>query len=434
MTLPTPPTSPTGTFHWTGRAFLLLLAGTALAVAAVALRSPVPLFVAVPLLFAPFSSAALAPSRHARADLAWRAAGMGADVAVDGVLTGPLGASTADLVVDLPNPPGGTASQPLTVERRPDAVRFRTAWRFREPTVTTAQPPTVRWVDPLGLGERTLGGRREPLRLERYPAEVHRLGNLHLERTISMPGETRSHRIGASGEFFGLRFAGPGDPRSRINWRASARAGRLLANEYLAERTGDVLLVLDVRPTSRGSDVDARLLGVACAAAYGIADALVRTKVRVGFASFGEFLDAVPLSTGRGHRARILRAIVTSRLADAPGPAERCALALRRYFRPGVTTIVISSWTDDPIEDLMPYLRRRGFPPLLLSPSPAALHAGTSLLGPEETALAERLERLERGSRLADLWPYGPVVDWENFWSLDGLVRALHEPVRRRVA
>ncbi len=427
------PPLPGGEFRWTGRAYVLLLAGGVFAIVAVAVRSPVPLFLALPLLFAPFASAALAPTRYARADLAWTAAGEGPEVAVHGVLTGPMGAAPADLIVELPNPPGGTTAAPLRVERRPDEVSFSTVWRFREPTITAAAPPTVRWVDPLGLGERTIGGRREPLLLERYPAEVHRLSNLHLERTIALPGETRSRRLGTSGEFFGLRLAAPGDPRSRINWRASARAGRLLANEFLAERTGDVLLVLDVRPTSRGPDVDARLLGVARAGAYGIADALLRTKVRVGFAAFGEFLETVPMSTGRGHRARLLRAIVSARLADGAGPAERCAFALRRFFRPGVTTLVLSSWTDEPAEDLLPYLRRRGFPPLLLSPSPAPLLDGTSTLGPAETRLAERLERLERGSRLAELWPYGPVVDWDNYWSLEGFVRALREPVRRRL-
>ena len=130
-----------------------------------------------------------------------------------------------------------------------------------------------------------------------------------LDRTIPLAGETRARRIGPSGEFFGLRDALPGEPRGRINWTASARAGRMLANDYQMEQTGDVLLLLDVRPTSRDRSIDERLLAIARAGAFGIAEALLRSKVRLGYASFGEFLETVPLSSGRAHRVRVLEAI-----------------------------------------------------------------------------------------------------------------------------
>ena len=420
-----------GPLRWNRRSYLLLGAGAVLAAVAVPLRSPVPLFVALPLLFAPFASA-LGTARTVRADLAWQAGGLGAEVRIDGTVLGPFRGEANDLVVEARTPPGAQLSRPLELDRTPERIRFRLAWRFREPTLTFADAPTVVWRDPIGLCERTLGGERPSLPLERYPPEVHRLVVARLDRTIPLAGETRARRIGPSGEFFGLRDALPGEPRGRINWTASARAGRMLANDYQMEQTGDVLLLLDVRPTSRDRSIDERLLAIARAGAFGIAEALLRSKVRLGYASFGEFLETVPLSSGRAHRVRVLEAIAASQLGPVAGPAERCAHSMRRYFRPGVTTVVVSSWSDDPIDDLVPYLRRQGFGPLLVSPSPLPLFRKGDQSADDDERLARRLEELERRERLSENWRFAPVVDWDDYWSLGGLVRLLRGPTTRR--
>ena len=420
--------------RWTGRAYLLLGSGSLLLVAAVASRSPVPLFVALPLLLIPFASAAFAPGQPTAADLSWSAAGLGPDVDVAGELRGPFGSGAGNLVVEPRPPPGAVPTGPIRFARAPGVVRFWLRWRLPEPTITTVRPPAVFWQDPLAVAEVDVGGARPALPLGRYPAEVHRLGAIRLDRTIALPGETFSRRIGASGEFYGIREAAPDEPWGRINWRASARVGRLLANDYQVDLTGDLLLVLDARPGSSDRALDARLLGIARAGVYGIADALFHSKVRVAFASFGEFLDALPLSAGRGHRARVLAAIAASRLAPVAGPAERCAFSLKRFYRPGLTTMVISSWTGEPSEELVPYLRRQGFPPLLISPSPLPLLLGSGELSPVEEQVARRLELVERRVRLSETWRYAPVIDWDDYWSLEGLARFLRRPSRRRVS
>lgn len=424
-----------GTVRWTSRAYLLVLFGGGLAALAVALRNPVPLFAGLPLLLAPLLSAASIPRQLSRVDLEWLSTGLAQDVEITGELHAEFGPSAHDVGIELPVPPGATEVEPPRFEFRPGAIRFVLRWRFDEPSILSVPSPRVLWRDPLGLTERTLDGARPPLALERYPPGLARLGSIRLERTIMQPGEIRSRVAGASGDFYGLREAAPDEPPRRINWRATARAGRLLANEYQLERTGDLVIVLDVRPSGSVSGLDDRLLGVGRAAAYGIAESLLKSKVRVGFASFGEFVEAVPLSTGRVHRVRVLSAILAARSPppDRVGTAERCAISLSRFFRPGVTTLIISSWSGDPAFGLVPYVRRRGFPVILLAPSPLPMLAGTGRLAPEDEALAERLERLQRRTQLADLWIHGPVVDWEDYWSLDPLVRALRRPTYRSV-
>jgi uncharacterized protein (DUF58 family) len=417
---------------WRARAFLLVGAGTAFLLLAVLLRSPVPVFVAVPFLFAPVAAGLNGPSAAASAPLRWLDEGSGRDVRLTGVVMAEPAARCEDWVVRFDAPRALPESAPPLVERRPDGLRFTLRWTAPEPTVLPIPPPSIVWQDPLGVVERTVAGERSPITIERYPPELLRLGSIRLKRTLLLPGETRSHRLGSSGEFFGIRAAAPTDPPRRINWAASARVGRLLANDYELDRGADLLILIDLRPTGLGPAVDSRLLGISRAAAQGIADSCLREKLRVGFATFGEFVESIPLSTGRLHRARIHRAILATRSSKTEGPSERCAVTLRRAYPSTLTTLLLSPLVGESAVDLVPYLRLRGFPVIVLSPSPLPLSPQIAPLSPEDEAIAARLGRLERRRRLADAWLYAPVVDWEDYWSLAGLVQMMKQPAVRR--
>lgn len=417
------------------RGFVLLASAALLVVAGVLARSPVPLFAALPLLLTPLAAIAGAPTDLGPVDLRWEAKGLGPELDLEGSVSGRFGRWAEQIAVVPPAVGGATVRRPVEVRSRPDLVEFSVGWTLAEPVIGELASPAVVWRDPLGLFERILDGARPRLPIERYPPELHRLGSIRLDRTLQLPGEVRSRRIGSSGEFFGIRDAAADEPPRLINWKASARLGRLLANDFQLDRTGDLLLVLDVRPTRLGREADERLLGVARAGMFGIAESLLRGKVRVGFASFGEFVTALPLSTGRVHRVRLERAVLSSRRAEVAGPPDRLTFGLRRYFRPGLTTLLVSSWDGDRGFELLPYLQRAGYPSIMVSPSPLSLRpkprAETSSL---EERVVGRLERAERRARLATLWEHGPVIDWTDYWSLEGLVRFLRQPPRRRYA
>ncbi|MCI4337699.1 MAG: DUF58 domain-containing protein, partial [Thermoplasmata archaeon] len=323
-----------------------------------------------------------------------------------------------------------SAPQPPTLEPVGAELRFNAELELPFPCVVEVPPPQLLWRDPLGLVELPVHVEGSSLAVERYPPELHRLGTVHLRRTTTLPGEIRSHAIGAAGEFFTARPAGPSDTVRRINWRASARAGRLIANDFRLERTGDLLILIDVRPTSAGPARDAVLLSLARAAASGLAAGFLDAKSRVGVGVFGEFLEAVPLGTGRRQKFRIRRLLRSARAPESPGPAERLAVSLRQYFPPGVLTVLLSPMSEEEQLLLLPHLRRRGYPAIVVSPSPVPL------LVPEwRTSRADRLARrllnLERRRQLAEVWREAPVVDWTDYWSLGQLVVLLRRPARR---
>ncbi|MCI4372902.1 MAG: DUF58 domain-containing protein, partial [Thermoplasmata archaeon] len=399
--------------------------------AGLVVRNPVPILFAFPLLLAPLSAALFGPRSSPVVRVEGRTEGSGRSVRVIVRLTPDPTIPPASLAVHFPVPPGIEEAQPPRIEVESDHLRVILSWTVPDPTVMTVPSPLVLWRDPLGLVERTARLEVTDLFIERYPPELHRAGAVRLRRTLALPGETRSRAIGESGEFFGIRNAAPGDPPRRINWRATARAGRRLANEYALDRTGDLLILLDTRPTALGPAVDGRLLAVSRGAAFGLAEAFLREKSRVGIAVYGEFLHAVPLATGRTQRVQLRNLLLRTELADVAGPGERCAVALRRYFPPNTTTVVLSPLASEEQVNLVSHVRRRGFPLVVLSPSYLPMMRRRAGLSEPDDALVQRFARLTRRSEVARTWRDAPVVDWEDFWSLGGFVDFLRRPTAR---
>ncbi|HUI38667.1 MAG TPA: DUF58 domain-containing protein, partial [Thermoplasmata archaeon] len=297
---------------WRPGAIVLFGAGLVLTVGAVVARDPTLLFLALPLLIVPVAAASMVPAPVAPGRLVWRSEGAGPSVSVLGTLTGVPSGTQGSITLGFERPP------PLEEEAAPEVVatdegfRFRLSWRCPYPLLTSVPLPRVVASDPLGLAERILGVAGTPLPIERFPPEAARLGTVQLRRTTPIPGEVLSRATGRTGEFFSVREAAPGDSRREINWRASARRGRTLVNEFRIERTGDLLLVIDRRPSTLGRDHDAELLAIECAAAHGIVRGFLSQKARVGLALYGEFLDVVPLGSGRTHRFRLDRALAAA--------------------------------------------------------------------------------------------------------------------------
>jgi uncharacterized protein (DUF58 family) len=419
------------TLGWTARSYLLFAAAFFLFALAIAGRTPVPLFLAFPLLIAPLGAALLGPHARPRVRSQGRLDGSGRELSLTLQLRTEPPVRPADLLPSVVRPAGVIEVRPSTVSAGPDTLTLRFAWVAPDPIVAIVPPPAARWRDPVGLVERTVTVEGDPVGIERYPPELHRIPSIRLLRTVPLPGETRSRAIGDSGEFFGIREAAPGDPVRRLNFRASARLGRRLVNEYTLDRTGDIVLLLDARPTRLGPVTGGRLLGISRAAAFGLSETFLRAKNRVGVAVYGEFLDATPLSTGRGQRLKIRDLLLRAELSGEAGPSERCAIALRRYYPRGVNTIILSPLADEEGVDLVLHVRRRGFPCVVLSPSALPQQLTLAQLPAEDLALVARIAHLLRRQQVARAWGSAPVVDWEEYWSLGGFVNFLGRPSAR---
>lgn len=413
--------------RWSSRAAFLFAAGALFAGAGVALRDVALLLLAVPVLLAPVAAYLAAPPAEARGRLRWEAQGGGREVVVEGhVAFEGLTPAGVSLALE-PPPPLREVEAPRT-ERSASELTVRAVYEAERPCLAIYPRPPARWRDPLGLVERAVPLEGSALRIERFPPEVARLRATYLRRTTPFPGEARSRHRGGAGEFFSLRESQTGDTPKQINWAASARARRWLANEYLLEKTGDLLIILDLRPTPLGPRRDAEMVSMGRAAALGIASAFLAEKARVGLATFEEYVQVLPLGTGRLQRYRVRQLLQNARVGETAGPPERLAVSLSRYFPRGIGTLVISTLTEDDSPLLLAHLRRRGFQPFVLAPSPLPLIAAAQPADDPAAELVTRMLRLARRQRLAQVWQEAPVVEWEDYWSLTPLVRFLSRP------
>lgn len=424
------PGSPRAELRWRPAALVLYATGAAAVVAAIALRSPLPVFFALPLLLAPLAALMDAPTGSGVARIESSDRGEGPLVRLEGRLRPPEGVAAESLAVDWHRPALLAEARPASVQSRGGELAFSLEWRAPYPCVLAVPWPTVSWRDALDLAEAPVGLSGEPMRVERFPPEAERIGRVRLRRTTTQPGEVRSRALGAAGEFFGVRLSVPGDSLRQVNWSATLRTGSLHANEFRVERTGDLLVLVDLRPTPLGSARDEALSQLARAAALGIARGFLAEKSRVGLGIYDEFLDVVPMGSGRTQAYRIRQMLSRSRPPVTAGPPERLAVSARRYFAPGVTTLLITPLVEEEAALLVSHLRRRGFPSIVLSPSPLPLIVPPRPLPIDQ--VAQRLLRLVRRDRLARAWQEAPVVDWSEYWSLAPLVSFLKAPQRGR--
>ena len=214
-----------GGLRWRPRSYLLLAGAAVLFAVGIAERTPVPILVAFPLLLAPLAAPLVDSRGRPKVATSGVVEGTGNRVAVAYRLAPEPPTHPADLRVVVPPPEGLGEVAPPTLTATADALQLDLSWSTVDPLVTVIPLPVVGWEDPLGLVERVAEVSGEPVPIERYPPELRRAGVVRLDRTIALPGETRSRAIGSTGEFFGIREALRDDPPRQINWRASARAG-----------------------------------------------------------------------------------------------------------------------------------------------------------------------------------------------------------------
>jgi len=156
---------------------------------------------------------------------------------------------------------------------------------------------------PLGLARRQyqMAGTEQPVRV--YPSlkQLRRYELLVRRGLLAEAGSNALRRLGASTEFERLRDYLPDDDFRRINWKATARHGKPIVNEFQEERGQNVVLMLDA----------GRLMGArADMPANDEANALLRAESPVGLTKLDYALNAAMLlayvASLRGDRVALL--------------------------------------------------------------------------------------------------------------------------------
>ena len=231
----------------------------------------------------------------------------------------------ADVLVELHNPTGRTLAvethdaTPPSMRRQPVRHRVTIAprgWAQLTATITPSRrgraeigPLTIRTAGPFGLA-----GRQSRVALvdevKVYPALRGRAEvELRFRRAQLLRSGLRSTAYrGGSDEFDSLREYRADDEFRRINWKATARSPRPIANEYREEHNQQVVMLLDASRATAGQVAGVSRLEHSLDAAIAVADLAARVGDHVGALAFGRDVAAfVEPRGGPSQPPRILR-------------------------------------------------------------------------------------------------------------------------------
>ncbi len=152
--------------------------------------------------------------------------------------------------------------------------------------------------------------------------------NLMAKRGRLQQAGIRQARLqGAGREFESLRDYLPDDEMRRVDWKATARRGKLVARQYEVEKSQNILLVLDVGRTMLSKIDGIEKLDYAINAALLLAYVASLAEDKVGLLVFSDTVQTfLPPKRGRGQVYAILDALYNAK-ASLAEPDYRAALA-----------------------------------------------------------------------------------------------------------
>jgi len=175
--------------------------------------------------------------------------------------------------------------------------------------------------------------------------KIENLGSLELrsKRIGPWPGNIPSKSTGPGTEFFELRPYVSGDELRRINWKASAKRGGLVSNEYESERVTDVLVVVDCSEgaLSRFFPFNAEEFEIELAAS--LCSQLLLQGNRVGLLAYGAERTWVPPAFGKRHLLRILSGLAILKAGKPLIPVGYAVESIVNAVLPARAVVVLIS-------------------------------------------------------------------------------------------
>ena len=248
--------------------------------------------------------------------------------------------------------------------------------------------------------------------LECYPRPPVQRTRVVLSRLPQRLGEHSARAPGEGAEFAGVREYVPGDRQRSINWPATTRRGRLQVNTFQAERSQDVVILVDT--AWDGDDTERHVVDIALRGAAAAARAYLDT------AGPGR-VHHLPLPgpvAGTGARPA---ALLPDRRGHAhPGPGldrgHRVLPAAPAGAAPGRADPGLHPADGPALVETLRDLRQRGFAVLIVDVLNGEPSAGRG----RGARLAQRIWRMEQQAIRFSLRELDiPVVHWDGEQSLD---------------
>jgi len=217
----------------------------------------------------------------------------------------------------------------------------------RERGATTIPSAFVWSESPLGIVRRRyVAGADTDVRVMPDLSALERGDLARRSRLIDL-GLRRLRRRGVGSEFESLREYGAGDAFRAIDWKATARRGKLMVTQREVERSQAIVVALDAGRLMAARLGDRRKLDYAVSAALAIAKIAQLADDRVSLHAFSDrTLASVPGKTGSGHIAALADALSDIDPSYVESDYERAALEIKSRNRKRSLVVVFTDLVD----------------------------------------------------------------------------------------
>ncbi|MCL1808204.1 MAG: DUF58 domain-containing protein [Clostridiales bacterium] len=173
------------------------------------------------------------------------------------------------------------------------------------------------------------------------------------------------HKVrGIGSEFAGIREYAPDDDWRKVNWKATARAGKLMTNIYDVEKNRDVILAVDTGRWMQASNGEVTKLDRALEMAAALMQVALSSGDKVGLLMY--HMDVVlylPPDKGPRQSAKILSSLYSAQATQWPTSTAALSNMLRRKLtkRAFVCVLTYFDSTEEAavaLSELAPILRR----------------------------------------------------------------------------
>ena len=216
----------------------------------------------------------------------------------------------------------------------------------------------ARLASPFALWQVTRrAGEEAPVRVYPNFQALARYTLLATDNRLSQIGVLQVRRRGEGTEFHQLREYREGDPQRAIDWKATARTGRLIAREYEEDKDQRVLLVIDCGRRMASKDAALSHFDHTLNAALLLGHVALRQGDAVGMLTMGgvqRYLE--PRKSVAAVHAMLNRAYDLEPTLSVPD-YDLAAREVMRHMRRRALVILLTNLRDEDDETLLPALR-----------------------------------------------------------------------------
>lgn len=195
-----------------------------------------------------------------------------------------------------------------------------------------------------------------------YPSylQLRKFAFLAFDKRLQLPGMKRMRKLGHTSEFEQIKEYVAGDDTRTLNWKATARTGRAMVNQFRDERAQPVYCVIDKGRLMQMPFEGMTLLDYAINTSLIMSYVAIRKEDNAGIMTVAERVDDF-VSAGRRNNQmyRISEALYNLETAFREADYERLYVAVTRYLTHRSLLLLFTNFESlTGLKRQLPFLRR----------------------------------------------------------------------------